>query len=130
MADLFAADIPDVPDEAPRADAPLADRLRPRALDEVIGHLDGRQVTPQELQAHATSVPFLSANRLVIVEGLLQALGGPVQILTAGKVAELFHPDWESNDRRLAATLGLVPQFDLASGFRETVAWYRRANWL
>jgi len=44
MADLFAADLP--PDSAPPVpgpDAPLADRLRPRALDEVIGqeHLTG-----------------------------------------------------------------------------------------
>ena len=43
MADLFAADAPDVPEELPRTDAPLADRLRPRALDEVVGqaHLTG-----------------------------------------------------------------------------------------
>jgi putative ATPase len=45
MADLFADDdLPrqSAPDE-PAADAPLADRLRPRALDEVIGqeHLTG-----------------------------------------------------------------------------------------
>ena len=44
MADLFAADLP--PDSAapvPGPDAPLADRIRPRALDEVIGqeHLTG-----------------------------------------------------------------------------------------
>ncbi len=44
MADLFADDPPPAPpQEEPRADAPLADRLRPRALDEVIGqeHLTG-----------------------------------------------------------------------------------------
>src|SRR5687767_15801344 len=44
MADLFADDLPPAPTaEEPRADAPLADRLRPRALDEVIGqeHLTG-----------------------------------------------------------------------------------------
>jgi putative ATPase len=44
MADLFAADPrPDSPDAGPAEDAPLADRLRPRALDEVIGqeHLTG-----------------------------------------------------------------------------------------
>ena len=44
MADLFADDPPPArADDAPRADAPLADRLRPRALDEVIGqeHLTG-----------------------------------------------------------------------------------------
>jgi len=41
MADLFAADPP--PEAPPAADAPLADRLRPRALGEVIGqeHLTG-----------------------------------------------------------------------------------------
>jgi len=44
MADLFADDPPPAPaPEEPRPDAPLADRLRPRSLDEVIGqeHLTG-----------------------------------------------------------------------------------------
>ena len=44
MADLFADEMPEgsAPDQ-PREDAPLADRLRPRGLDEVIGqeHLTG-----------------------------------------------------------------------------------------
>ncbi len=41
MADLFAAD--PAPEASPAADAPLADRIRPRALAEVIGqeHLTG-----------------------------------------------------------------------------------------
>ena len=44
MADLFADDLPPAPmRDEPRADAPLADRLRPRSLDEVVGqeHLTG-----------------------------------------------------------------------------------------
>jgi len=44
MADLFADDTPPASGpEAPAEDAPLADRLRPRSLDEVIGqeHLTG-----------------------------------------------------------------------------------------
>jgi len=44
MADLFADDPPPaLAPEAPREDAPLADRLRPQSLDEVIGqeHLTG-----------------------------------------------------------------------------------------
>jgi putative ATPase len=44
MADLFAdQEIPARPAEAPAVDAPLADRLRPAALDEVVGqeHLTG-----------------------------------------------------------------------------------------
>ena len=41
MADLFLEDLP--PSDTPAADVPLADRLRPRALSEVIGqaHLTG-----------------------------------------------------------------------------------------
>ena len=43
MADLFAEDIPTTSAGEPREDAPLADRLRPRALTEVVGqeHLTG-----------------------------------------------------------------------------------------
>ncbi|HEY6662777.1 MAG TPA: replication-associated recombination protein A [Sphingomicrobium sp.] len=44
MADLFAdQEVPTKPPEAPGADAPLADRLRPTSLDEVVGqeHLTG-----------------------------------------------------------------------------------------
>ncbi len=43
MADLFADQTPARPPEAPPAYAPLADRLRPKSLDEVVGqeHLTG-----------------------------------------------------------------------------------------
>src|SRR5690242_7927011 len=44
MADLFAdQEVPTRTPEPPAADAPLADRLRPRSLDEVVGqeHLTG-----------------------------------------------------------------------------------------
>jgi putative ATPase len=44
MADLFADELPPQPGpDAPRPDAPLADRLRPRGLDDVVGqeHLTG-----------------------------------------------------------------------------------------
>ena len=35
-------------------------------------------------------------------------VGGSVQILTPGKVGEIFHSDWTAHDRRLAAALGFV----------------------
>ena len=44
MADLFAdQEVPARPAEQPAANAPLADRIRPRSLDEVVGqeHLTG-----------------------------------------------------------------------------------------
>jgi nucleoside-diphosphate-sugar epimerase len=52
------------------------------------------------------------------------------EILTPGKVRELFHPDWVAHDRRLAAALGWVPRYDLRRGFQDTIAWYRRQHWL
>ncbi len=55
-----------------RDDLKLADDM----LDSNTTVLDGRTITPLELLAHATSVPFLAANRLVVVEGLLGGLGG------------------------------------------------------
>ncbi|WP_421996824.1 NAD-dependent epimerase/dehydratase family protein [Reyranella sp.] len=62
--------------------------------------------------------------------GLLQTLGGPVRILTPGKVREIFHPDWTAHDRRLAAAIGWRARYDLEAGFRETILWYRRQRWL
>jgi len=64
------------------------------------------------------------------VNGLSHALGGPVQILTPGKVNEIFHSDWTVHDRRLAAAIGFVARYDLSTGFGDTVLWYRRARWL
>jgi 2-alkyl-3-oxoalkanoate reductase len=58
------------------------------------------------------------------------SLGGSVQILTPGKVGEIFHSDWRAHDQRLATALGFRPRFDLATGFGETILWYRRQGWL
>ncbi len=61
---------------------------------------------------------------------LRQALGADAQILTRGKVNEIFHPDWSAPDRRLAAAIGFQPRYDLTSGFRDTILWYRAKHWL
>ena len=60
------------------------------------------------------------------LNGLGQALGGPAQILTPGKVNEIFHSDWTVHDRGLAAAIGFAARYDLAGGFADTVLWYRR----
>jgi hypothetical protein len=64
------------------------------------------------------------------MNGIGHALGGPVRILTAGKVAEIFHGDWTVHDRRLAAAIGFAARYDLARGFADTILWYRRHGWL
>jgi 2-alkyl-3-oxoalkanoate reductase len=62
--------------------------------------------------------------------GVRHAMGGAVQILTRAKVGEMFHPDWTVHDHRLAAAIGFQPRYDLESGFRDTILWYRRNKWL
>ena len=50
-------------------------------------------------------------------------------VLTFGKVKELTHLDWgvRPNER---ATGTLTPEYDLKSGFRQTIGWYRSQGWL
>ncbi|MBI2742118.1 MAG: NAD-dependent epimerase/dehydratase family protein [Rhodospirillales bacterium] len=76
------------------------------------------------------AVPRVAMAAVARVNAIRHSLGGSVQILTPGKVNEIFHGDWTAHDRRLAAALGFRPRFDLAAGFGETILWYRRQGWL
>jgi nucleoside-diphosphate-sugar epimerase len=83
----------------------------------------GRRVLP-------VAVPRAVMDGVAMVNGLAQAVGGPLHILTVAKVNEIFHKDWQAHDRRLAAAVACRPRFDLEGGFADTVAWYRRQGWL
>ncbi len=61
---------------------------------------------------------------------LRQSLDGSAQILTFGKVREIFHPDWSVHDRRLAGSLDFHAHYDLRHGFADTIDWYRRHKWI
>lgn len=76
------------------------------------------------------AVPRSVMKTVAAANRLAQAVGGPVQILTEGKVAEIFHPDWSVRDRRLAQSTGFTPRFALSEGFRDTISWYRSRGWL
>lgn len=75
-------------------------------------------------------VPRLVMAAVAGLNSLVQSIGGPVRILTAGKVAEIFHSDWVANDRRLLEATGLKPRYDLKTGFADAVRWYRAQEWL
>ncbi len=51
-------------------------------------------------------------------------------MVSGGKVAELYHSDWVCRANPLLAEAGWRPRVGLAAGFRQTVDWYRRHNWL
>jgi nucleoside-diphosphate-sugar epimerase len=75
-------------------------------------------------------VPRVAMEIVGWANGMRHAWGGAAQMLTRAKVRELFHPDWAVHDRRLAATLGFRPRYDLKAGFRDTILWYRQNKWL
>jgi nucleoside-diphosphate-sugar epimerase len=78
----------------------------------------------------SVGVPRAVMDGVAALNGLVQAAGGPVHILSSDKVNEIFHKDWRVHDRRLAAAVPWQPRYDLEGGFGETVAWYRRHGWL
>ncbi|KAF0100829.1 MAG: NAD-dependent epimerase/dehydratase [Rhodospirillaceae bacterium] len=101
---------------------------------------DGRTYTYGDMAAAAGEALGRRPLRLSVPRGVMaaiagwnelrQAMGSGAQILTRGKVAEIFHPDWSAADRRLAAAIGFQPRYDLTSGFRDTILWYRAKHWL
>jgi nucleoside-diphosphate-sugar epimerase len=80
--------------------------------------------------ARTLAIPRIAMDGIAQVNRVSHALGGPVQIMTPGKVKEIFHSDWTVHDRRLAAAIGFAARYDLARGFADTILWYRRHDWL
>lgn len=101
---------------------------------------DGRTYTYADMASAAGAALGRRPLRLAVPRSVMagiarwnevrQSLGGGAQILTRGKVNEIFHPDWSASDRRLAAAIGFQPRYDLTSGFRNTILWYRAKHWL
>ena len=58
------------------------------------------------------------------------ALGARFPLPSSGKVEELFHRDWVSDTRSLAAVPGWRARTSFADGLPLTLEWYRRAGWL
>ena len=51
-------------------------------------------------------------------------------ILTSDKANEFFQPAWTADPTPLTRDTGWQARYDLATGLRDTYAWYRRAGWL
>ncbi len=57
-------------------------------------------------------------------------LQGKLPTLSADRVRYLAHPDWVVTPGKALPSAAWIPQVDLATGLRQTVAWYRAAGWL
>ncbi|HEV7543108.1 MAG TPA: hypothetical protein VGO42_01075, partial [Reyranella sp.] len=96
------------------------------------GYGDMQAAAEVALGRKARTLPIrrIVMDGVALINGASQALGGPARILTRGKVNEIFHSDWTVHDRGLAAAIGFAARYDLASGFGDTILWYRRHGWL
>jgi nucleoside-diphosphate-sugar epimerase len=96
------------------------------------GYADMAEAAGSALGRRLTRVPVPRPVLAAIagLNGLRQSLGGPARILTAGKVAEIFHADWVVKDRRLTEATGFKARYDLKTGFDDAVRWYRAQGWL
>jgi hypothetical protein len=68
--------------------------------------------------------------RTVALVGDVARLLGSASMLNSLKLRELRHLDWSVPASDWARPAGWSPRFDIASGFADAVAWYRRAGWL
>lgn len=71
---------------------------------------------------------------LLLLAGAVSGLWGKTQrvapIFTLGKAREILHHDWSVVASELLPRDIYAPRIDLASGFAQTIAWYRQAGWL
>lgn len=68
--------------------------------------------------------------RLGGLGGEIAALAGAAPMLTLGKVREILHTGWGSDDAAQPPSALWYPARDIENGFAETAAWYRTAGWL
>jgi 2-alkyl-3-oxoalkanoate reductase len=90
-------------------------------------------VIAQERLARRVRTVAVPRSALAIAAGLAErytALQARVPLPSTGKVAELFHRDWVSDARSLAAVQGWRARTGFADGLPLTLEWYRRAGWL
>jgi nucleoside-diphosphate-sugar epimerase len=70
---------------------------------------------------------------LALMAGLSERVAvatGGAPLLSRGKLAELFHPDWVCKVGGMAAIPGWQPRTRFGDGLSATLGWYREAGWL
>ena len=87
----------------------------------------------EAVSEHSVSLHFIPRG-IVRLASLLTAaksgLTGRPDILTAGKVRELYHRDWVAQNDLLTAHSSWRPQIRFQEGLAGTVSWYRTHGWL
>lgn len=75
-------------------------------------------------------LPALVTAPLVRLIGFAAARAGQRTVLTGDKLAEFLAPAWLLDSSKAERELGWTAIYDLATGMRETAAWYTKEGWL
>jgi dihydroflavonol-4-reductase len=90
---------------------------------EAIARAMGRKAVPLHL-------PVFAARTLGSAGDLLAKLTGKEILLSAQKVDEMIQSAWTCSAVRIRRELGFAPRYGLDEGIRNTLAWYRKKEWL
>ena len=96
-----------------------------RAAAAPLHNTDASAAVPRLLHLPRGIVRFAAA-----ANAMAAALAGKAPLLGAGKVAELYHPDWVCKANPLAEAGGWRPAILAERGFPSTLAWYKGHHWL
>jgi nucleoside-diphosphate-sugar epimerase len=94
-----------------------------RDLETAATAINGRATRVVLIPKALLTLPVLAAR--VVMPFMAQA-----PLLSAGKLNELYHPDWVARGLRLESACDWRPQRTLEAGLSETIDWYRRNGWL
>ena len=75
-------------------------------------------------------VPGLLLRGLGQANAVLAPFLGRVPMVTPGKVRELMHPDWSTQDDTLNRLTGWQPAISAEDGLLSTARWYQAEGWL
>lgn len=71
------------------------------------------------------TIPVFVAPLVASLIEFISNLRGKTALLSRQKLLELTQPAWTCDDQPFRAATGFIPQFDLFSGMKNTVEWYK-----
>ena len=74
----------------------------------------------------AFAVPFWILGTVGAVNGMIASAVNRPTMLTLSAASYMCHPDWTVRERRRPKIANWTPQFDLKSGLKHTLDWYKK----
>lgn len=94
-----------------------------KELGEAAGRVLGKKLT-------RVKIPMALFHLAATLSELVNRIKGKPGIFSRDKYIDLKQPGWVANVEKAERLLSFRPRFDLESGLKETMTWYRDNHWL